>query len=256
MTPVVTRWARKPSQAILPRQTTTRTLGRAGDFGGKVEGAGADFVGGGLVAGRRAADDRGDPGVAEFEAVVAMQSAGFGGKAEGIEDGIHEVAGAVAGEGASGAVGTVGSGGEAQDEDAGFGVAEAGDGSRPVGLVDVGAATGFAEAGAVEAEARASFAGDDGVACGGKWFGEQNWKDRWHVLDDRTWGKERRRGNGGVMFRFGTEGPIFSRWHVETQLMSLMSIDLGMGSRIESGLFRAEMRRGANWKRRELARCT
>jgi len=80
-----------------------------------------------------------------------------------VEDGIHEVAGAVAGERAAGAVGSVGSGSEADDEDSGTGVAEAGDGASPVGLVLVGAAFGFADTLAVGAEAGAAFAGDDGL---------------------------------------------------------------------------------------------
>ncbi len=95
-----------------------------------------------------------------------------------MEDGIHEVAGAVAGEGAAGAVGSVGSGGEAKDEDAGAGVAEAGNGAGPVGLVLVGAAFGFADAAAVVAEAGTTLTGNDGFVnlleerrgnlCGGR----------------------------------------------------------------------------------------
>ena len=133
------------------------------DFSGEMLGAVADLLGEGLVAGRGAADDGGDPGVAETEAVVAGDGAGFGGEAEVVEDGVHEVAGAVSGEGAAGAVGTVGAGGESKDEDAGFGIAEAGDGAGPVGLVLVGAAAGFADAAAVVAQTGAAFAGGDGV---------------------------------------------------------------------------------------------
>ena len=126
------------------------------DLGGEMGGAVANLLGEGLVAGRGAADDRGDPGVAELEAVVAGDGAGFAGEAEFVQDGIHEVAGAVAGEGTAGAVGSVGAGGEAEDEDSGAGVAEAGDGAGPVGLVLVGAAFGFADAAAVVAKARCS----------------------------------------------------------------------------------------------------
>ena len=91
----------------------------------------------------------------------AMDGAGLVGEAELVEDGVHEVAGAVAGEGAAGAIGTVGSGSEAEEENAGAGVAEAGNGPRPVGLVDVGAAAGFADGGTVGAEARTALAEDD-----------------------------------------------------------------------------------------------
>ena len=80
------------------------------DFVGQMGGAVANLLRERLVAGRGAADDRGDPGVAELEAVVAGDGARFGGEAEFVEDGIHEVAGAVAGEGAAGAIGSMGAG--------------------------------------------------------------------------------------------------------------------------------------------------
>ena len=134
------------------------------DLGGEVDGAVADLLGEGLVAGWGAADDGGDPGVAEAEAVGAGDGEGGGGEAEGVEDGVHEVAGAVSGEGAAGAVGTVGSGGEAEDEDAGVGVAEPGDGTGPIGLVEVGAAADFTDGLAVEAETGTALAGDDVLA--------------------------------------------------------------------------------------------
>ena len=101
--------------------------------------------------------------MAELEAIFAGDGAGFGGEAELVEDRIHEIARAVAGEGAAGTVGTVGSGGEAEDEDAGAGIAKAGDGAGPVGLVLVGASLGLADAAAVFAKTGAAFAGDDGL---------------------------------------------------------------------------------------------
>src|SRR5260370_5411927 len=129
----------------------------------QVSGAVANLLGVRLIAGRGAANDGGDPGVAELQAIFAGDGAGFGGEAELVEDGIHEVAGAIAGEGTAGAVGSVGAGGEAEDKDAGSGVAEAGYGAGPVGLVDVGAAFGLAYAAAVFAKAWAAFTGDDGL---------------------------------------------------------------------------------------------
>jgi len=60
-----------------------------------------------------------------------------------VEDGVHEVAGAIARERAAGTVGSMGSGSQAEDEDAGARVAEAGNGAGPVDLVDVGATAGF-----------------------------------------------------------------------------------------------------------------
>lgn len=133
------------------------------DFIGQVRGAVADLLGERLVSGWGAADDGGDPGVAELEAVVAGDGLGLTGKAKIVQDWVHEVAGAVSGKGAAGAVGPVGSRGEAEDEDAGAGVAEAGNGTGPVGLVLVGAALDLADASAVVAEAGATFAGYDGI---------------------------------------------------------------------------------------------
>jgi len=86
----------------------------------------------------------------------------FAGQAEFVQDGIHEVAGAIAGEGSAGTICTVGSGSEAEDEDAGTRVSEAGNGTSPVGLILVGAAFGLADAPAVLTETRAKLAGDDG----------------------------------------------------------------------------------------------
>lgn len=132
------------------------------NFGGQMGGAVANLLGKGLVTGRGAADDGGDPGVAQLEAVVAGDGAGFAGEAELVQDGVHEVAGAVTGEGASGTVGSVGAGGESEDEDSGSGVAKAGYGTGPVGLVEVGTPFGFADAAAVVAKTGAALTGDDG----------------------------------------------------------------------------------------------
>jgi hypothetical protein len=138
--------------------------GEGFDFGGKVRGAVADLLWGGFVSGRGAANDGGDPGVTELEAVVVGGACGLAGEADFVQDGVHEVAGAVAGEGAAGAVGSVGAGGETEDENAGARVAKAGYGAGPVGFVLVCPAFGFTDAPAVVAEARATFTGDDGVA--------------------------------------------------------------------------------------------
>ena len=129
----------------------------------QVSGAVANLLGVRLVAGRGAANDGGDPGMAELQAIFAGDGAGFGGEAELVQDGIHEIARAVSGEGAAGAVGSMGAGGEAEDEDPRAGVAKAGYRAGPVGLVDVGAAFGLAYAAAVVAKPGAAFAGDDGL---------------------------------------------------------------------------------------------
>jgi hypothetical protein len=57
-----------------------------------MRGAVANFLREGLVAGRGTADDRGDPRVAEFEAVVSGYGDGSAGQAELMQDGVHEVA--------------------------------------------------------------------------------------------------------------------------------------------------------------------
>ena len=133
------------------------------DLVGEVSPAVANLLRLGLVAGRGAADDRGDPGVAQLKAVVAGDGARFAGQAELVENRVHEVARAVAGEGTAGTVGSVGSGGKPDDEDTCAGVAKAWDGPSPIGLVLVGAALGFADAAAVVAKAGATLAADDGT---------------------------------------------------------------------------------------------
>lgn len=129
---------------------------------GEMGSAVANLLRRGFVARRGAADDRGDPGVAEFEAVVARDAGGLAGKPQLVQDGVHEVAGAIASEWTTGAVGPVGSGGKAQDKNPGTRVAKAGNRTGPVGLVLIGAASGFANATTVVAQARTAFAIDDG----------------------------------------------------------------------------------------------
>ncbi len=121
----------------------------------------------------------------------------FGREAELVQDGVHEVAGAVSSEGATGAVGSVGARSKAEDEHACAGIAEARYGTCPVLLVLVSAAAGLADSGAVGAQARAELAGDDLVAnefmragldgrqtaWGGAWAGGfHECSGRWEVL--------------------------------------------------------------------------
>ena len=100
--------------------------------------AGVAFFWGRLVLRRGAADGGGDPGSAEAEAVFAVARDGSVREAGAVERGEEEVARAVAGEKAARPVRAVGSGGEAQDHQLGVRVAEAGDGTPPVGLARVG----------------------------------------------------------------------------------------------------------------------
>jgi len=131
------------------------------NFAGEEGSAVAYLLRGRLVVGRGAADDGRDPGVTELETVVLRDALGLIGEADVVEDGVHEIAGAVAGEDAAGAVGAVRSGGQAEDVDAGGGVSEAGDGTAPVGLVLIGAAFGAGDALAIGAQAGALLAGGD-----------------------------------------------------------------------------------------------
>lgn len=58
----------------------------------------------------------------------------------------------------------MGAGGEAQDKNAGERIAEAGNGTRPVFVILVGAAASVPDPGTVVAQAGTAFAGNDGVA--------------------------------------------------------------------------------------------
>ena len=122
------------------------------DLGGEMRGAVAEFLRRGFVARRSAANDRGDPGVAQFETVIAGDRARLAGEAEVVEDGIHEVAGTIACEGSACAISAVGSGGESEDEDAGAGIAEAGNGASPVSLILVSTALCLGDTTAIGAE--------------------------------------------------------------------------------------------------------
>jgi len=186
------------------------------DLGRQVDTAVANLLGRGLVAGRGAADDGTDPGVAKAEAVVAGDGAGLGGEAELVEDRVHEAAGAIAGKGAAGAVGSVGAGSEAEDEDAGAGIAEAGDGARPVIVVLVGAAAGLADAGAVFAQAGTELAGDDRVADA-VLLGSRGRKptERPGLSDPK---RERRAGRVATG-RFHRRGMAGARWKTRTTAM-------------------------------------
>src|SRR5437667_1551670 len=95
------------------------------DFSGEMSTTVANLLGEWLVTGRGAANDGGDPCVTELQAIFAGDGAGFGGEAEFVQAGVHDAAGAVTGQGTAGAVGAVGSGGEAEDEAPASAVAEA-----------------------------------------------------------------------------------------------------------------------------------
>ena len=73
---------------------------------------------------------------------------------------------AIAGEHASGAIGAMGRGREAEHEQPGVGVAEARDGARPVRVVAEGRALDRRDAATVRAQSRARLAVDDGGVGG------------------------------------------------------------------------------------------
>ena len=85
-----------------------------------------------LVRRRRAADRGGDPAVAQRQAVVAVLGGRLVGEAGAVQRGEQEVARAVAGEDAAGAVGAVRGRRQAEDQHARRRVAEAGDRAAPV----------------------------------------------------------------------------------------------------------------------------
>src|SRR5262249_18764170 len=93
------------------------------------------LAGGRLVGGRRAADDGGDVGVFEAQAVVGPLPGRLVGEPGAVERRVEPLAGAVAGEHAPGAVGAVGGGADAQDPRRR--IAEAADRARPVVLAAV-----------------------------------------------------------------------------------------------------------------------
>lgn len=102
--------------------------------------------------------------MAKFEAVVCRDGARFVRQAEIVQNRVHEVAGAVAGEDAPGTIRAVRSGGKSQDKDAGAWIAKARHGTRPVGLIKVGTASNLADALAVASQPRTTLAGNDVLA--------------------------------------------------------------------------------------------
>src|SRR5829696_1898146 len=109
-----------------------------GELGGQPGGAVVALGGERLVVGRGALDRGGDVAAGEGEAVAAGDRGRLVGEAGAVEAGEQPVAGAVAGEDPAGAVAAVGGRGQAQHEQAGRRVAEAGDGAAPVLLVAEG----------------------------------------------------------------------------------------------------------------------
>jgi len=94
-----------------------------------------------------------------------------------MQDGVHEVAGAVSSKGAASAVGAVSTGRQAKDEDASTGITKTGYRLGPIDLVEIGTTAGLADAVAVIAQPRTPVTRDD-------------------VLINLTDGRNRKQGRG------------------------------------------------------------
>ena len=103
------------------------------DLPGQVGQAAVPLLGERLVVRRSAPDDGRDVAVGEGQAVALVASRRLAGEAGPVQRPVEPVARRVAGEQPPGAVPAVGGGGEAHDEQASAGVAEAGEGAGPVG---------------------------------------------------------------------------------------------------------------------------
>src|SRR5215207_7431816 len=179
-----------------------------GELGGQPGGAVVALGGERLVVGRGALDRGGDVAAGEGEAVAAGDRGRLVGEAGAVEAGEQPVAGAVAGEDPAGAVAAVGGRGQAQHEQAGRRVAEAGDGAPPVLLVaeggplllghllapgdQPGAAEALRHLGGQPVEALAGGAGTRGcgarhagTVASGSWAGES--RPTWPRCCGRGW---------------------------------------------------------------------
>ena len=101
--------------------------------------------------------------MAELQTIVDRDGTSFVGKAELMQDRIHEVAGAIAGEDAAGSIGAMGSRSKPKDENAGAWVTESRHRPGPVGLVQEGTAANLPDPFTVGSQPRATLAGDDVV---------------------------------------------------------------------------------------------
>ena len=155
---------RYASNAIFPSATTTRTRGSAASSASRCGRQLRDLLGRRLVVGRRAAHGRRDVSVAQRQPVVAMlrrRDVREAGAMQRRHQEVARAADAVAGEHAAGPVGAVRGRREADDEQPGARIAEAGNRPGPVGLVAIRAPLLASDARAVRAQARTALAGDD-----------------------------------------------------------------------------------------------
>ena len=99
-----------------------------------------DFFSGGFVVGGSAVADGGDQDVFELKSVLGVGGVRLGCQISFVESAIKPIAASVAGKHASGAVGSVGSGGEPDDQSVGLGIAKVWDGQSPIYVVGKGLA--------------------------------------------------------------------------------------------------------------------
>ena len=131
------------SHAKPPRQRITRTPQQL-QFGEPPTFAGIALGGARLVGRRRATDGGGDVTIPQPQAVAAADRRRAVGESGPVQGGEKEIARAVAGEDAAGAIAAVSRRSQAENQDAGGRVTETGDGPAPVFLVAIGSPFGSA----------------------------------------------------------------------------------------------------------------
>ncbi len=113
-----------------------------------------------MLSGGAQRDRRGDVEILQLKAVTALRRVGLIGKSRLVQNRIHEFAGGIAGERASGAVRAVGSGREAEHQDTRVGIAEARNRLSPILPIEVGAALLARDSLAIFDQARTAGAGN------------------------------------------------------------------------------------------------
>lgn len=132
-------------------------------LGGEMFGAVAYLLRLGLISGRGAADDGSNPGMAQLEAVIAGDGTGLCSEAKLVQNRVHEVSRAIAGEGPAGTVSSMGARRETENQNTGARIAKAGNGSRPVGLVKISSPFGLPDTATIIAQPGTTLAARDGV---------------------------------------------------------------------------------------------
>ena len=147
-------------EADLPEREENARLGQRRELADEIVPAPIQLRRLGPVPGRGAAPGRGDEDAVERHPVVGAERIRPAGQTLAVELAVEPLAGSVAREHPAGSVGSVRPRGESNDDEPRLGVAEAGDGLSPVGLVPVRGALLARDGGAVGAEPRAALARD------------------------------------------------------------------------------------------------